>query len=284
MSNLPVSSWTATSTAGAFDLYFPLGGIQGVQGAQGVQGIQGLQGASSPGGATVSVVAGQILYSSTGTDIVGDSGLTYDATNDVLTIGTTNPSHIGMNGLWATVGWQKKLVLNEGDAIIWANGTNKKMFGATIGPDAWWWGTNTAADNSLPPSYAMWLTAPTGDLNVRNNITAFASDRRLKENIVNIDYALDKVSQLNGVSYNFNELAYKLGGFSREEKQIGLLADEVQKVLPDIVKPAPFDTDFAGNSKSGDNYMTIQYEKLVPLLVEAIKELKQEVDMLKAKK
>jgi hypothetical protein len=62
------------------------------------------------------------------------------------------------------------------------------------------------------------------------------------------------------------------------------LAQEVQSVLPHIVKPAPFDIDvLTGESKSGENYLTIQYEKIVPLLVEAIKELKKQVDELKNK-
>jgi hypothetical protein len=56
----------------------------------------------------------------------------------------------------------------------------------------------------------------------------------------------------------------------------------VQKVLPHIVKPAPFDIDDINKkSKSGKDYLTIQYEKIVPLLLEAIKELKAEVEGLK---
>jgi hypothetical protein len=62
---------------------------------------------------------------------------------------------------------------------------------------------------------------------------------------------------------------------------VGLFADEVDSVLPEAVRPAPFDDDGAGGSKSGENYQTIQYEKIVPLLIEAIKELKLEIEMLK---
>jgi len=54
--------------------------------------------------------------------------------------------------------------------------------------------------------------------------------------------------------------------------------------LPEIVVPAPFDIDENGGSKSGLNYKTVHYDKLVPLLIEAIKELKVEVDELKASK
>ena len=54
----------------------------------------------------------------------------------------------------------------------------------------------------------------------------------------------------------------------------GLFAQDVQEVLPEAVHPAPFDVD-GGESISGENYLTIQYEKVVPLLVEAIKELRK---------
>ena len=67
-------------------------------------------------------------------------------------------------------------------------------------------------------------------------------------------------------------------------EEVGFLAQEVQSVLPHIIKPAPFDVDTkTGESISGENYLTIQYEKIVPLLVEAIKQLKREIDELKGK-
>ena len=57
-----------------------------------------------------------------------------------------------------------------------------------------------------------------------------------------------------------------------------------RQVLPEIVDLAPFDTDFeTGESKSGEDYMTVDYEKLTPLLIEAIKELSEEIKTLKEK-
>ena len=52
--------------------------------------------------------------------------------------------------------------------------------------------------------------------------------------------------------------------------------------MPEAVKLAPFDDDGQGNSKSGENYKTVQYEKVVPLLVEAIKEQQEQIAQLKA--
>ena len=67
-------------------------------------------------------------------------------------------------------------------------------------------------------------------------------------------------------------------GYDRNQRMVGLIAQEVQEVLPEAVRNAPFDTDEVRGieSLSGENYLTIQYEKVVPLLVEAIKELKKE--------
>jgi hypothetical protein len=111
------------------------------------------------------------------------------------------------------------------------------------------------------------------------------SDKRLKTNVRKIDNALEKVSQINGVYYNFTDAALELNHTLDKEEQVGFLAQEVQSVLPHIIKPAPFDIDIeTGKSKSGKDYLTIQYEKIVPLLLEAIKELKAEVDELKNNK
>ena len=66
-------------------------------------------------------------------------------------------------------------------------------------------------------------------------------------------------------------------GYTDDKTQIGLSAQEVQSVLPEVVTIAPFDTLFDENekaigSKSGENYLTVNYDKIVPLLVEGIKE------------
>ena len=121
----------------------------------------------------------------------------------------------------------------------------------------------------------------TGTLGVTGDITSQASDKRLKENIITITSALDKVNKLNGVYFNFTDEANKLNKNLSKNRQVGFLAQEIQSVLPEIVKPAPFDIDSDGNSISGENYLTIHYEKVVPLLLQAIKELKLELDEIK---
>ena len=81
---------------------------------------------------------------------------------------------------------------------------------------------------------------------------------------------------LTAFKYIHNETA-RQNGFTDDNVYVGLSAQEVQKVLPEVVKPAPFDEGTCydvgkGKSKSGENYLTIQYERIVSLLVEAVKE------------
>jgi hypothetical protein len=118
-----------------------------------------------------------------------------------------------------------------------------------------------------------------GQIRAAGDITAFFSDIRLKENITEIEDAVEKVMSLRGVHYTPNDIATSYG--FKNESTVGVIAQEVEKVLPEVIKPAPFDTGVDGISLSGENYKTVQYEKLVPLLIEAIKELKREIDELK---
>ena len=119
-----------------------------------------------------------------------------------------------------------------------------------------------------------------------SNITAYYSDMRLKTKTSTIDDALGKVSSLEGFYYVENEVARE-NGYNNDEQQVALSAQAVQAVMPEAIHPAPFDVgiDEDGNeySKSGENYLTVDYARLVPLLVEAIKELKSEVEELKSK-
>jgi len=112
-------------------------------------------------------------------------------------------------------------------------------------------------------------SATAGEIRATNNITAYYSDDRLKTRLGNIENALAKVMSLNGFQYEANETAQALGYTVKPE--IGLSAQEVQAVLPEVVVPAPIDAQ----------YLTVHYERVIPLLVEAIKELKKEVDELK---
>lgn len=109
-----------------------------------------------------------------------------------------------------------------------------------------------------------------GEIRATNEITAYYSDARLKNFHGKIGNAGEKVAALNGYYFTENEVAKSLG-YTNDKMQIGLSAQEVEAVLPEAVAAAPID----------DKYLTVKYEKLVPLLIEAIKELQAEVAELK---
>jgi len=108
-----------------------------------------------------------------------------------------------------------------------------------------------------------------GEIRATSNITAYYSDDKLKTKLGVIENALDKLCSLTGFYYEANEVAQSLGYIPVRE--VGLSAQETQRVLPEVVVPAPID----------DKYLTIRYEKVIPLIVEAIKELRTELVNLK---
>jgi len=118
------------------------------------------------------------------------------------------------------------------------------------------------------------------------NITAYYSDERLKTKTGSLVNALTKVKSLSGFTYIENDLARSLG-YKNEKQQVGVSAQQVKAVLPEAVALAPVDYETLEDgtivSKSGEEYLTVDYSRLVPLLIEAIKELSAEVEMLKAR-
>ena len=126
-----------------------------------------------------------------------------------------------------------------------------------------------------------------GDAHVRatNNIYAYTSDIRLKENFRPIENAVDKVKAIGGFIFDWRKDMMEKHDFTPDQQQddAGLIAQEVQKVMPAAIKRAPFDHDLTkpNQSKSGEDFLTVQYEKMVPLLVEAIKEQQKQIDELK---
>lgn len=121
-----------------------------------------------------------------------------------------------------------------------------------------------------------------GEIRATNDITAFYSDSRLKKDITEIPNALEKLEKIRGVYYVQSDLASTFG-FNKTERQVGVIAQEVQAVLPEVIKIAPFDMKEDGTSASGNDYLTVQYDRIIPLLVQAIKEQNKRIDALEAK-
>jgi hypothetical protein len=109
----------------------------------------------------------------------------------------------------------------------------------------------------------------TGEIRATNEVTAFFSDDRLKTRLGKIEDALNKVKQLNGYYFVENDVAKSLG-YTNDNRQVGVSAQEVQSVLPEVVTTAPI----------SDEYLTVRYEKLIPLLIEALKDQNNIVETL----
>jgi hypothetical protein len=128
---------------------------------------------------------------------------------------------------------------------------------------------NNVQHNSLGIGTAASGTA--GEIRATNNVIAFYSDDRLKTRLGNIEDALAKVKTLDTFYYEANELAQSMG--YEPIRDVAVSAQQVQAIMPETVAPAPID----------DQYLTVRYERLVPLLIAAIKELEAKVAALEAK-
>ena len=106
-----------------------------------------------------------------------------------------------------------------------------------------------------------------GDARFRQDVIAYySSDKRLKDNIVRIENPLEKIDKIGGYTFDWNDKQETYTG-----KDVGVIAQEIQEVLPELV------------TERDNGYLAVKYEKIVPLLIESIKELKQEVDEIKQK-
>ena len=141
----------------------------------------------------------------------------------------------------------------------------------TMSPDAGrgWIFTNSASSSNGNVA----SISNTGNLTCSGEVTAYsASDIRLKTNIKKIDSAIDVINKLNPVQYNWNSVAKELNPLKTDSTEYGLIAQELEEVLPELVHPI-YDGE----------YKSIDYVKIVPLLIGAIKELQLEINELKNK-
>jgi hypothetical protein len=108
-----------------------------------------------------------------------------------------------------------------------------------------------------------------GLIRATNDVVAYyGSDRRLKENISPIENAIDKINQIGGYEYDWKPME---GIHENEGHDIGVIAQEIEKVLPEIV------------TRRENGYLAVKYERLVALLIEGIKTQQVQIDELKNK-
>ena len=205
-------------------------------------------------------------------------------------IGTTTPPHtLTVQGDISASG----KVYSEGSEVIVGGGVNLAVNGSDLdfepgGPvNAIYFNGGSAGVMGTP---AADFTFDGDDLSVGGDIIAFASDKRLKENIVLISNPIEKIKQLRGVTYDWKDSTLNLGfRTKRQYNEIGLIAQELEKVIPQAVTRAPFDnTDnpkiyVSGSRIDGETepYKTIKMEKVIPLLIEGIKDQQKQIDELK---
>jgi len=133
---------------------------------------------------------------------------------------------------------------------------------------------NTIITGSLTVGNDVQLSTTLGRIDAKNDIVAYStSDCRLKENITPIEHAVDKVERITGVSFDWKELTEeeKINIHGNEGHDVGVIAQEIEKVLPDAV------------TTRDSGYKAVNYEKIIPLLIEAIKDQQKQIDELKNK-
>ena len=143
-------------------------------------------------------------------------------------------------------------------------------------------GTNTAPAFTDQVALTGWLvvgtstvtTAAIGEIRATNEITAYyTSDARLKENVRLIESPITLINQIRGVYFDWTDEHINArggeDGFFVRKHDIGVIAQEIETILPEIV------------ATRDNGYKAVKYEKIVPLLIEAIKELYREVEELK---
>ena len=116
-----------------------------------------------------------------------------------------------------------------------------------------------------------------GDLHVDADVIAYSatiSDKRLKDNVTTIENPLDKIKALRGVEYDWNV------GSRKGQHDLGLIAQEVEEVIPDIVRE--HELPLVDGTEEGMVYKTVDYEKMVAVLIEGMKEQQSQIEELKS--
>jgi hypothetical protein len=111
----------------------------------------------------------------------------------------------------------------------------------------------------------------TGNITTTGNVTAYnGSDERLKHNIVLISNPIEKLSKINGYTFTWNDDYYaKQNQDLFKRNDIGVIAQEIMEVIPEAVH------------EKDDGYLGVDYQKIIPLLIEAIKEQQLQIEELR---
>jgi hypothetical protein len=221
----------------------------------------------SNGAAAPSWVAAPVANNGTLTMAVSGTGLSGSATFTANQSGNSTFT-VTSNATNANTG--STIVARDASGNFSAGTITASLTGNASGSAATFTSTSQNSQfNSIGVGTAASGTA--GEIRATNNVIAFYSDDRLKTRLGNIEDALAKIKTLDTFYYEANETAQALG--YKPIRDVAVSAQQVQAIMPETVAPAPID----------DKYLTVRYERLVPLLIAAIKELEAKVALLEAK-
>jgi hypothetical protein len=179
-----------------------------------------------------------------------------------ITTGTHNTIIGGVFGLAS--GLSNTIILGDGAGNIryYVNSSGNTAIGKTSPINA---KLDVNGDTIITGSLSV-----VGDITATGNVTAYFSDDRLKTRLGPIVDPLAKIKSLTGFYFEPNQTAMDLG--YEKKTDVGISAQDVHAIFPEIIAPAPIDS----------KYMTVRYEKLIPLLIEAIKDQQLQIEHLRS--
>ena len=145
--------------------------------------------------------------------------------------------------------------------------------GASFGHNAAFAFTTTETEAPTNGSFTVYSS---DDFTAVGTLTENYSDERLKTIHGRIDNPLEKLSKIHGYYYTQNETADELGFKEKGQRQVGVSAQEIQEVLPEVIRVAPI----SYTDKTDEEYYTVQYNRVVPLLIESIKAQQELIEKL----
>nr|MBC8428123.1 tail fiber domain-containing protein [Candidatus Pelagibacter sp.] len=120
------------------------------------------------------------------------------------------------------------------------------------------------------------ITGSEGSIGTTKNIVAYVSDERLKDDVTPISNPINKIKQIGG--YNFT---WGTGSVKPGEKDVGVISQEVEKILPEVIRNFTHRGDDVRKGATAGTFKSVLYDRMVPLLVEGIKEQQDQIDYLK---
>jgi len=198
----------------------------------------------------------------TNTNTVTAVGVSGQQNTGTITLQASGATSIGQSGNTITI---SSTDTNTDTNTTYSAGTGISLSGTTFS-------LSNTISNGMNQNVNTNSTVTFGEVRSTGNVTAYYSDDRLKTRLGSIKNPVDKVCALNGFYFKQNEKGNEITPQYADKMQVGVSAQEIKSVLPEVVVENAIE----------DQYDSVHYDKVVPLLIEAIKELKSEIESLKS--